>query len=991
MNKPLALTAFASALLLSQCRAPQQAVAPAPAPAPVAVAPPSPPAAKQYKYEEVAGDPLHTRLYTLDNGLTVYLSDYKNAPRIQAYVAVRAGSKNDPHDATGLAHYLEHMVFKGTHRLGAQDWAKEQVELDKIEALYSLYRTKTEAGERKRLYHQIDSISGVAAKYAVANEYDKLMSLIGSRGSNAHTWLEETVYQEDIPANEVRRWAEVQAERFGELVPRLFHTELEAVYEEKNRGLDSDGSKQFETLLASLFKKHEYGTQTTIGTVEHLKNPSITAIKQYFQTYYVPNNMAITMSGDLDFDQTIRILDEQFGRLKPNPNLPKYTAPVEDPLTAPEIKTVLGPEAESVMLGFRLPGQLHPDALALRMIDRILTNGQAGLIDLNINQQQKLLGAGSQQITANDYSVEILAASLRTGQTMEQARDLLLAEIEKVKRGDFPEWLMPAIVTNERLARQKAYESNTARASAMYGAYIARQSWADVVQEDERFAAITKQQVIEVAKRYYGPGYVAVYKRTGKDPNTVKVDKPAITPVPVNRAVKSAFAEQVMGESVPELQPVFTNYQQDITQGKLDAGVPVLMTRNTENRLFSLNYLFDTGNDHNPRLGLAAAYLKFLGDDQHTAAQLQQEFYKLGCSFDVTVTGDQTYFSLNGPDENFEKGLALFEHFVRNPRPDEKALKDQVAGVLKERQDQKLDKGTILRGAMVSYVKYGPKNPFTNIVPEKELKAMKPADLLGLVKQLVSWEHRVLYYGPRDLSGLTEALNAGHAVAKLQPVPPAKEFQERDIKQPMVFWTHYDMVQAELMFLTRGGQYDKTLVPTVRLYNEYFGGGMGSLVFQELRESKALAYSTFSTYGLTSKLGRSNYISSYIGAQADKLPEAMAGMESLLNDMPLEEANFQNAKAAVRSNIAADRITRENVLFSYERAKRLGLDYDIRKDIYEQAGSMTFDDLKRFQRQYVSRQPQAVALVGSRTRLNLKEMAKYGTVKELTLKELFGY
>jgi predicted Zn-dependent peptidase len=991
MNKPLALAVVASVLTLTHCRAPQQAAAPTPSPAPAAATPP-PAGPKQYKYQEVAGDPLHSRIYTLDNGLTVYLSDYKNAPRIQTYIAVRAGSKNDPHTATGLAHYLEHMVFKGTSQMGTQNWAQEKVELDKIEALYNDYRSKTDAGERTRLYHQIDSISSVAAKYAVANEYDKLMGTIGARGSNAHTWLEETVYQEDIPANEVQRWAEVQAERFRELVPRLFHTELEAVYEEKNRGLDSDGNKQFEALLAAMFQKHEYGTQTTIGTIEHLKNPSITEIKKYFQAYYVPNNVAITMSGDLDFDQTIKIIDQQFGSWKPNPTLPAYTAPQEAPLTAPIEKTVVGPEAESLLMGFRLPGQLHPDALALRMIDRILANGQAGLIDLDLNQQQKVLGAGAAQITANDYSLEYLSASLRAGQTMEQARDLLLGEIAKVKKGDFPDWLIPAIVTNERLSRQKAFQSNVGRASAMYAAFIARESWNDFVSEDERFARITKQQVIDVANRYFGNGYVVVYKRIGDDKNAQKVTKPAITPVPVNRDAQSAFAARIMGETAPEIQPTFVDYTKEIERGKLKSGADILATRNTENKLFSLGYVFETGTDANPQLGMALDYLKFLGDDKHTAAELQQEFYKLGCAFDVNAGGDQTRLTLTGPDETFEQGVALFEHFLHAPRADEKALKDLVAGVLKDRADQKRNKRLILQAAMVNYAKYGAQNPFTNIVSEKSLKALKPAALLADVRKLVGTQHRVFYYGPRPAATLATALDGVRSgTTALTPPAAPKEFVERDITKPTVYWADYDMVQAELVFLTRAQPYDKTLVPTIAIYNEYFGGGMGSIVFQELRESKALAYSTYSNYNTARKLGRSNYIVSYIGAQADKLPEAMAGMEALLNDMPLAEANFSNAKSAIRSNIAADRVTRENILYSYESARRLGLDYDIRRDIYQQAGTLSFDDLKSFQQQNVRQKPQVVLVLGSKNRLNFKELAKYGTVKELSTKELFGY
>ncbi|WP_286130380.1 M16 family metallopeptidase [Solirubrum puertoriconensis] len=988
MKKPiLLLLPAAVALGLMQCQPSKTAATATSTPQAATEAP----KAKEYKYTTVEGDPLKTRIYTLDNGLTVYLSDYDDAPRIQTYVAVRAGSKNDPADATGLAHYLEHMVFKGTSRLGAQNFDAERAELQKIEGLYEKYRGTRDAAQRKALYHQIDSISSEAAKYAVANEYDKLMGAIGAKGSNAYTSVEQTVYQEDIPSNQIEKWAAVQAERFGELVPRLFHTELEAVYEEKNRGLDNDFNKEFEAMNASLFRKHQYGTQTTIGTIEHLQNPSITEIKRYFNKYYVPNNMAVAMSGDLDFDQTIRIVDQYFGKLERKP-LPDFVPAGEEPIAAPIVKEIKGPNAENVMLGFRFPGTATKDALVLRMIDKILTNGQAGLIDLNLNQKQAVLEAASFTDINNDYSTHVLYGTPRQGQTLDQVKTLLLAQLDKVKKGDFPEWLIPAIINNEQLQRTKSYESNEARAGAFVAAFVAREDWKDYLQQFEDFGKITKEDVMRVANQYYGPGYALIYKRTGKDTSTPKVIKPAITPVPVNRDAASDYYKQVVGMPSPELQPVFVDFKKDIQQTELKPGLPLHYTQNKENGLFSLYYVLDLGTNNDPKLGLAADYLQYLGTGKYSAAQLQQEFYKLGCSFGVQSGQDRVFVSLSGLDKNLEPALQLFEQLLANPTPDAEALKNMVAGVLKNRQDAKLNKGVILQQAMVNYAKYGPNNPFTNIVSEKELKALKPQDLIARIKQLPTYQHRVLYYGPRGAQELQSTLVAHHKVpAKLTPTPPVKEFAEQPLKERRVYWADYNMVQAEILFLSKRDAYDPKLVPTVSLYNEYFGGNMGSIVFQELRESKALAYSATSRYANADKVGRSNYQLSYIGTQADKLPEAMAGMQTLLNDMPMAEANLNIARQSIRNSIATERITKSDILFSYERARRLGLDYDLRRDVYEQTQNMSLADLKKFQEAKVKGQPQTILVIGSKDRLNFKELGKYGEVKQLTLKEIFGY
>ena len=251
-------------------------------------------------YESVKGDPMQTRIYTLDNGLKVYLTVNHDEPRIQTYIAVRTGSKNDPAESTGLAHYLEHLMFKGTDSFGTIDYENERPLLDSIEAQYEIYgKTKDEA-ERRAIYHRIDSFSYEASKFAIANEYDKLMAGIGSTGSNAFTGEDVTCYVENIPAGTVEQWAKVQADRFRNMVIRGFHTELEAVYEEYNIYLTNDGDKVSQAINGILFPHHPYGTQTTIGTQEHLKNPSLVNVMKYYRDWYVPNNIAICLSGELD-------------------------------------------------------------------------------------------------------------------------------------------------------------------------------------------------------------------------------------------------------------------------------------------------------------------------------------------------------------------------------------------------------------------------------------------------------------------------------------------------------------------------------------------------------------------------------------------------------------------------------------------------------------------------------------------------------------------
>ena len=399
-------------------------------------------------YESVKNDPIKTRIYTLDNGLKVYMSVNKDEPRIQANIAVKVGSKNDPAETTGLSHYLEHLMFKGTQKYGTSNYELEKPMLDQIEQLFEVYRKTTDPAERAAIYHQIDSISYEASKISIPNEYDKLMSAIGADGTNAYTSNDVTCYVEEIPSNQIENWAKIQADRFENAVFRGFHTELEAVYEEYNMSLTQDGNLMIDTLFNALFPNHPYGTQTTLGRQEHLKNPSLTNIKKHYNTYYVPNNMAICLSGDFDPEEALSIIKKYFGELKPNTELPKWTVKEEAPITEPIEKVVIGQEAANVALAWRLPAANHPDADVADLVSSLLYNGQAGVFDLNLVQKQKVLDAYAFSYTLADQGAMVLDGYPKEGQSLEEVRDLLLENVAKLRSGDFDESLLKATIAN---------------------------------------------------------------------------------------------------------------------------------------------------------------------------------------------------------------------------------------------------------------------------------------------------------------------------------------------------------------------------------------------------------------------------------------------------------------------------------------------------------------------------------------------------------------
>ncbi len=486
---------------------------------------------------------------------------------------------------------------------------------------------------------------------------------------------------------------------------------------------------------------------------------------------------------------------------------------------------------------------------------------------------------------------------------------------------------------------------------------------------------------------------MVTYKRKGVDKNVQKVDKPEITPINVNRGVQSPFLTELVNTPAGDIQPVFVDYQNDIKQLALKNGTPVYYVENSENKTFNLYYVLDFGTNSDKRLGLAVGYLEYLGTSEYSPSELKQEFYKLGCSFSVSSSDDQVYVSLSGLSDNFEKGLELFEDFLSDIKPNQEALDNLVKDILKVREDDKLSQDKILWDAMYSYAKYGPKSPYTNRLSESELKSITPAELVSILDKIKDYPHLVLYYGPLGTDAVVSALNAKHKMpAEMLPLPVAEKFEEQPTEDNNVYFVNYkDMVQAEIVFLSKDGLYDKTKAPIISMFNEYFGSGMSGIVFQELRESKALAYATFASYSTPQKKEESYYIFAYIGTQADKLDEAMKSTLGLMDNMPESEITFDAAKNSLLNQIQTTRTTKTSIMFDYLAAKKRGLDYDIRKDVYTQVPGIRLKDIKNFQEENVKGRKHTILVLGDKDKIDMKVLEKYGKVKELSLEQVFGY
>ena len=947
----------------------------------------------KYDYEEVKGDMAQTRIYTLKNGLKIYLSVNKEEPRIQTYIAVRTGSKNDPAETTGLAHYLEHLMFKGTNHFGVTDPEAEAPYLEEIEKRYEAYRQLTDPEARKKAYHEIDSVSQLAAKYNIPNEYDKLMATIGSEGSNAYTSNDVTCYVEDIPSNEIDNWAKIQADRFMNMTIRGFHTELEAVYEEYNISLTDDGDKLYTAMMAKLFPTHPYGTQTTIGTQEHLKNPSITNIKNYFKKWYVPNNVAICMSGDFDPDEVVATIEKYFGEWQPGEDVEQPVYDKQPELTAPVDTTVIGLEAENLWLGWKFDRASSLQADTLQVIQQMLSNGTAGLLDLDINQQMRMLGAWGAAIPMQDYSMLILGGTPKEGQSLEEVRSLLLEEIEKLKSGDFSDDLLPSVVNNLKLEYYNALESNQARARMFVNAFINGTPWEQEVKALDRVAGITKEQIVAFANRYFVNNYVTVFKKQGVDPTIKKIDKPAITPIPTNRDYVSQFVKDIQNLEVKPIQPRFVDFQKDLTFGHINDQLPTIYVQNKENGRFQLAFRYEFGNEADLRYGYAAQYLDYLGTDSLTSEQIKQQFYKLACNYNIQVGDRSLSVSLNGLSENMPQAVALLEHLMQHAKVDKEAYAMFVGMEAKSRMDAKTDQRTNF-DMLASYGIYGPYNPRRHDISIDTLANTNPEELLGLLKDLAQYKHTVLYYGPMSEDELTDALAsyASQANVATKDVPANKHYVMQPTDSNEVLLAPYDAQNIYMrMYHNEGNAWNPEEAPVQALFNEFFGGGMNSIVFQELREARGLAYNAYAYYMQPSHQDYKDMFFTHIITQNDKMADCIAEFHHILDSVPQSEGALKIAKESIIKRLASMRTTKFGLINAWLTAQENGLDYDLNQRIYEAMPNLTLADVLEFADRCIARKPYRYVILGNEEALDMATLEKYGPVKRVTTKEIFGY
>ncbi len=932
---------------------------------------------------------MQVKVFTLDNGMTVWLNEDHTQPKVYGAVVVKAGAKDCP--GTGIAHYFEHIMFKGTDRMGTVDYGAEKPWLDSIAAQYDLLAKATDEARRSEIQQTINRLSLKAADYAIPNEFNRLISRFGGSGLNAATGYDVTYYHNTFLPQYVAQWCWLNSERLLHPVFRLFQGELENVYEEKNRSADAMGGA-LEKALKAVFADHPYA-EPILGSTESLKNPRLSEMEQFFKTYYVASNMGLLLCGDIHADSLGQLLNNTFGRL-PRGEQPRRSPVAVPPFSPTTVSIKLPiPIVKAEALVFRAPTDYDPDAEALDLCNKLLYNDKAGYLDSLVNSHE-LLGAMALRLAFNDAGIQALLVipKLPFGK-LSKAEKACLQQVERLKRGDFSDEALEQLKRNTLLELEKEMETINGRAALMLDAYSKGQTWQRVLDRLERIRAVGRQDVVRVANKYYAEPYLTLRKKYGMEPKET-LSQPGYKPMsPRNAGAKSAYAKELEQMPVDQKAVRVVDFERDAQRVALSPTVWLYTTPNPVNDIFTLTLRFLDGTRHTPALALLANYLSDVGTDSLTKQQVEKAWQQIGT--DVDYKADLKTFSvtLTGRDAYLEPALRLLAHVLKHAKADQDVMRELKQASKVQHKSFGKQKDDVMM-PLLQRIAFGGESSYLRQVSLKDVKRMKSSDLLLLLKELQQYSCELLYCGRQPADDVA-ALLRQHLPLSQYSKPRADTYRKTlPCEQPLVFFYHVPKSRQNLVL-----SYEQlSPAPTAeeravaQLWSQYMGSGMSSVLFQNVREYRSLAYSTQGMSILPSAATHPADSLAFItmtGTQADKTLLVMGTVDSLLRHMPMKEENLEAARQELLSDVQNGYPSFRGIAH-YIADKHLdGYHADPDAALVEHVPAVSVQQIADYHRRHVAGNRRVWMVVGDRKQTDMAALRRYGQVVELKKEDIY--
>ena len=940
-------------------------------------------------------DPLDVDVYKLENGLEIWLNEDPNASSVFGAILVKGGGKRDPEDATGIAHYLEHMLFKGTTELGTTDYESEKVFLDSITYLYDQLTNVDNPEKREKIQQHINKLSVMAGNYAIPNEFDKLIEGIGGTGMNAGTNDDAIFYFNSFPNHQLSKWMELYSHRFISPVFRLFQSELEVVYEEKNRSMDNPFQSFFQEANKHFFKKHPYGQQSVIGTVDHLKNPSLTKMMDYYNKYYVGNNMSLLLTGDFSSKEAIPLIKQYFGRIKPGRVIPDLDI-VEDPFSGREEVSMRMTPFRMGIIGFRTVKPNHPDALTLSVIAKLFNNSSStGLLD-KLSIDNKLLGAGAFSslggVDMGGFGFRFLPKILF--QSFNSAEKLVLKEVDKVKKGKFNIEDLESIKLNMIQTHESNIESMGKRLWLILSAGLEDKSWEEVSSYPDSIKGISKEEIVRVANKYFGDNYLVAKSKMGF-PKKTKIEKPSFEPViPKNSEIKSEYAKKLDKIDSKEVVPKFIDFDKDVALESIDKGVSLLYTKNPINSIFTMKIQFKVGLLSNPQLAQVSEFLNLIGTKDKTFDEYKKSLQKIASKVSVFVNDDYFGFNISGFDDHYSQTLKLANDLMNKMevrKKDMKKIKKLVQSAKLQRKAEAKDPSTA-GNALMKYAYWGENSSFLRRSTISEIKSMTPELLIDQAKNAFKANAQILYTGSLDLDDVIEGIKSNLEFQKYNEGASSNiVFDYKIYDKNTIFLVHdKKVVQSQIYFLAEGKVLNKKDRVISGVFNNYFGRGMASIIFQEIREFRSLAYTARGYFVNGKYFDNKGYYQGYVGTQVDKTNDAIEAYVELFRDMPNKSSRIKNIRQGLIQSINQNKPSFRSIASSVSSWMGKGYKNDPSKIAYNIYEDINFEDVKNFYESNIKKTPLVITIVTDKNKINIDRLSKFGDIVELDKKDIFN-
>ena len=935
---------------------------------------------------------LKVKEYRLENGLTVWLNEDHSQPKVFGAVVVKAGAKDCPD--TGIAHYFEHMMFKGTDRIGTLDYESEKVLLDSIAMKYDELAMTEDTAARARLQKEINELSIRSSEYVIPNEFNRLINRFGGSGLNAATSYDATIYFNTFSPQYMVQWAEINSERLINPVFRLFQSELETVYEEKNMYGDFIGGQVMDTLMARYFGPHPYA-YPIIGSTKNLKNPRLTEMHKFFEDYYVASNMALILSGDFDAQQVMPILEKAFSRIRSG-NAPKQEKVMLPPFNGRETMKVKFPIPfiKAMGLGFRGVSANHEDQVALNIAVNLLNNANGtGYLD-KLMVEHKLMGALAINESMNEAGILAVAIMPKLLiQSYSSAEKMVWDEINRVKNGDFSDEMFNSLKLEQKRQYASSLENIDSRATIMMNLFSQGKSWNDYLNEVARIESITKEDVVRVAQKYFSNNYLCVTKSTGKYPKD-NLPKPAFSPVvPRNADASSSYAKQL--EKIPEQQvaPRIIDFEKDVKTSKLTPLVTLYTTPNPLNDIFTLNISYGIGALEQPELMQLTNYLQLLGTESLSFEQFRSRLQSIGSTLAFDVTPDAFVMKVTGFDNHIDETMELVGDFIRHAKADDKKLR-QIVDDAKVSEKAFFKSGHNVASALLEQVKYGDQSRYLRKLSLSQIKKLKGKDMLAIYDKVRSVQCDLHYCGTLPVEKVIGTIRQHLPLERTTVASNSPYYRElKQYDRPTVFFIDMpDMAQSIVYGYVKGDPVDdKASRHASRLFSVYFGGDMSSLMFQEIREFRSFAYRTSGRYQLPNHAhkGTAGSITAMLSTQSDKTLDALGVLDSLIREMPLKPERMEAVKQTLVNRINNDYPPFRNLSEKVASARMEGFDRDPAEEFLRDIATMDMQDISRFYREQISGRPVVYVIAGNRKHIDMKKLAEYGTIIKVKKKDIY--